>query len=840
MRDKYGVTATSRVLHLASPTFDTAIVEVLAAAIHGATLVIAPATAFGGQELAAFLRHHRVTHLLATPSALATVDPDELDTVELVLVGGEPCPQPLVRRWAGGRIMRNAYGPTETTCSVTLAEPLEPQSPITLGPPMRGVRAVILDRNLHPLPSGASGELYLAGPALARGYHRRPALTAAKFVADPLGEPGSRMFRSSDQVRWTVKHELEFLGRADDQVKIRGLRIELGEIDSVLSNDPAVAFAATVVHSSPAGDPVLVTYVAEVEPAIVDVAALRGRARRSLPDYMVPAAITVVDSIPLTPTGKLDRAALPQPDLGGPVPHRNPQTAAERDIAEVFADVLGATRIGADHSFFDLGGDSLSATRVVARINDRWGTGLGVRDVFDAPTVAALAVRIGEPSPDATRPVLGEMELPDRIPLSPAQAYIDRTATAPALYSIPCTIRIRGGIDRTAFEQAVGDVLERHRALRTIYPDGPTGPYQHLLDVADVLPDLSPIPEKGDDATRAVLSAPFDVRTEPPLRIRVFEYARDEHVIACVFHHISVDGWSFATLAGDLTLAYAARAFGSAPQWPALQVDYSDYTMWWHAVLGDELDPSSRASMQIDFWEAELAGLRGDLHLPTDRPRPERWSYRAARLAFSLDPTVHAALLTSARTHHATLFTTLRAAVSILLTRLSGHTDVAIGSPVAGRGHPQLEGVVGMFVNTVVLRTRVTQSMTFDEVVAAARESELRAFAHSDVQFERLVEILDPPRSPALHPFFQVALSLENFTAAEFDIEGLHVEITPRPLDVAKCDLHFYFTERHDDTGAPSGIDAEVLYSTDLFDESTIGLFVKGLRDVLARAHRGT
>ncbi|PBC40094.1 hypothetical protein CJ179_33995 [Rhodococcus sp. ACS1] len=501
---------------------------------------------------------------------------------------------------------------------------------------------------------------------------------------------------------------------------------------------------------------------------------------------------------------------------------------------------LGAAGIGADHSFFDLGGDSLSATRVVARINDRWGTGLGVRDVFDAPTVAALAARIEEPSPDDARPRLGQIELPEKIPLAPAQAHIDRTATAPALYSIPCTIRVRGRFDRAAFEQAVGDVLERHRALRTIYPDGPAGPYQHLLDVADAFPDLTPTPREDAAVIDAVLADPFDVRAQPPLRIRVFEHGRNEHLIACVFHHISVDGWSFATLAGDLTLAYAARASGTAPQWPARAVEYADYTVWRHAVLGDEHDPASSASTQIDFWETELAGLRGDLHLPCDRPRPTRWSYRAARLAFSLDPTVHTALLASAHIHHATLFTTLRAAVSILLARVSGHTDIAIGAPIAGRGHPHLDHVVGMFVNTVVLRTRVTPNMTFHEVVAAARECELRAFAHTELQFERLVEILDPPRSPSLHPFFQVALSLENFTAAEVDIDGANIEITPRPLDVAKCDLHFYFTERRDDTGAPGGIDAEILYSTELFDESTITNFVKGLRDVLARAHRGT
>ena len=311
IRDNYAVTAHSRVLHFASPSFDTALVEVLAAAISGATLVVAPPEVYGGQELAALLRAEHITHLLSTPSALATVDPTGLDDLELVLVGGEVCPPELVQRWAGGRTMRNAYGPTETTCSVTLTDPITPQQKVTIGSLMRGVSAVVLDRRLRPLPPGAVGELYLATAGVARGYHQRPALTGARFVANPFGKPGTRLFRTGDWVRWTGECTLEFLGRTDAQVKIRGFRIELGEINAALHRHDDVTFAVTVVHRNPAGDPVLVSYVTLRPEAAATPGSLKAQAARLLPDYMVPASIMVLDTVPLTPTKKLDRGALP-------------------------------------------------------------------------------------------------------------------------------------------------------------------------------------------------------------------------------------------------------------------------------------------------------------------------------------------------------------------------------------------------------------------------------------------------------------------------------------------------------------------------------------------------
>ncbi|MDF3312868.1 amino acid adenylation domain-containing protein [Rhodococcus sp. T2V] len=832
IQEKYGITARSRVLHLASPTFDTALVEVVAAALHGAALVIAPPTAFGGGELTDFLRAHWVTHLLATPSALATVDPAGLGSVESVVVGGEACPPALVHRWAARREMRNAYGPTETTCSVTLSAPMHPAGEITLGPLMRGVHAVVLDHLLHPQPPGAGGELHLAGPCLARGYHGQPALTAAKFVANPFGKPGSRMFRSGDQVRWTATGELQFLGRTDDQVKIRGLRIELGEIDTVLTGHPGVRFAVTTVHHRTAGDPALVAYIAVDDPTTFDVDALRAHSGRSLPDYMVPAAIMIVEQVPLTPTGKLDRAALPAPRFAAATRYREPATPAERRVADTFAQVLGVSGVGAEHSFFDLGGDSLSATRVVARINDEFGSVLGVREVFDAPTVTALAARITwATEPDEAQ--LGALPVPAHIPLSPAQRHLDRAETTRPLYNIPFTIAVRGRFDHQAFGDSVADVIERHPLLRTIFPDTESGPQQYLLDVGDALPDLTPTPAGGDDLVTAVVATAFDVRTEPPVRIRVLEHGPHHHLIACAVHHIAVDGWSLAPLARDLVLAYTARSTGTAPQWPELPVDYTDYTLWQRARLGDEHDPTSRAATQIAYWREQLAGPPRPLVLPSDRPRPAQWSYAGARMPFVIDPAAHHRLLDVAHTHRTGVFTALRSAVSILLARLSGDTDVIVGTPIAGRGHPRLDSVVGMFVNTVALRARIRPGMTLHEVMAEARETELQAFAHADVPFERLVEVLDPPRSPSLHPFFQVAISLENFTHAELDAPDLSFSITPRPLDIAKCDLHFHFTERYDPAGAPNGIDAAVVYSTDLFDTESIRSLVTTLQTVI-------
>ncbi|MFF2114909.1 amino acid adenylation domain-containing protein [Rhodococcus koreensis] len=844
IRDNYALSATSRILHFASPSFDTALVEVLTAALAGATLVVTPPEVVGGHELADLLRDERITHVLSTPSALATVNPAGLDDVELVLVGGEACPPELVARWAPHRTMRNAYGPTETTCSVTLSSPMAPDRPVTIGALMRGVDAVVLDRRLRPLPSGAVGELYLHTPGLARGYARRAGVTAGRFVANPLGKPGSRLFRTGDLVRWTREETLEYVGRSDDQVKVRGFRIELGEIDTALRDHPDVEFATTVVHDR-SGDALLVSYVLLRASSAVTPASLRAAVTQLLPDYMVPAVITVLETVPLTPTKKLDRAALPTPDFGSAVASvsRPPHTPDEHAVAGVLARVLSTEVVDAESSFFDLGGDSLSATRVVAALNTDFGTRLGVRELFEFPTVADLARLLAEGHPEseevsALRKIAAQ-PLPEWVPLAPSQQFLDRTATHPALYNLPFTITIRGTLDVEALRSATTDVLDRHHPLRTVYPDSSDGPCQRLLDAADAVPDLTPIPATASEHPPQIsrlLHRGFDVRSAPPLRAALFAAGPGEHLLACAIHHIAADGWSLAVLARDLLTAYAARAAGRAPRWAPLPVGYPHYSLWRHDLLGDDADPGSLVARQIDFWRAELAGLPGELALSADRPRPPQWTYAAGRLSFAVDEHTHAALRTLAHTRRATLFTVLHSALALLLARLSAQRTIAIGTPTAGRTHPDLDEVVGMFVNTLVLRSTVDPGATLADLVGQSRATELNAFAHADVQFEHLVDVLDPPRSPSLHPFFQVALSLNNFAAATLDSEGLEFEIAPHPVDIAKCDLHFHFTDHHDAQGEPAGIDGELVYSADLFDHDTVAGFLPMLRAILAEA----
>ncbi|MBJ8346972.1 non-ribosomal peptide synthetase [Antrihabitans sp. YC2-6] len=821
IRQKYGIDGSSRILHFASPIFDTSLVEILAASLGAARLVVAPPSTYGGTELHDLLRAHRVTHLLSTPSAVATLDHADDDHLQLVLVGGEPCPPLLARRWAGSRTMRNAYGPTEATCSVTMTEPLKPEGPVSIGHLMRGVSAVVLDEHLRPCPPGKFGDLYLSTPGLARGYHRQAGLTAARFVAAPFAAVGSRMFHTGDIVRFTDDRQLDFHGRRDTQVKIRGFRIELREIDAVLTADPGVHFAATIVHANAEDDRILISYVVPARGAPFDAVHLRRHARNSLPPYMVPASFVEIDTVPLTPTMKLDSTALPPPIFGSQTETgRPPADEIEHELTRIVGDCLHVEVESVEDSFFDLGGDSLSATRVAARINDAFDMQLTVRDIFDAPILATLGERVRERSISSNSlPRLGSLPVPPHIPLAPAQAFIDRSPHEPALYNLPFTIRVHGPLDVEALRRALVDVVDRHAPLRTIYPDAATGVVQRVLDAVEAAPELAVLhssPATNDVQVEPVLSAPFDVRHDAPIRARLFRLGPDDHVIACAIHHIAADGWSLRPLASDLVAAYMARAAGAEPAWAPLRIDYADYVVWHRARLGDETNPDSVAARQIDYWRSELAGLTAPLELAANRRRPECWTYGAGRVRLTtLSSRLGDSLRDIASRHQTSLYVTVLASVAMLLADLTGRTDIAVGTPIAGRGEDALDELVGMFVNTLVLCVEIEPTMTFDEVIDRARDAHLRGLAQSDVPFERLVQVLDPPRSAVRHPFFQVVVSFDNYSAPTLSVDSLQFDITPHPLDVAKCDLHFHFSETADDVG----ISCELVYSTDVFDD---------------------
>ncbi|MGW6622445.1 amino acid adenylation domain-containing protein [Nocardia sp. NPDC055002] len=852
-RAHYRVAADSRVLHVCSPNFDVSVLELLLTFSAGATLVIAPPGVFGGFELAELLRREQVSHMLITPGALESVDPADLDDLRVVVVAGDKFGPELVGRWAvGEREFYNGYGPTEATILATSTAPMDPAAPVTIGAAIAGVGAFVLDSRLRPVPAGVIGELYLSGPALAQGYLNRPALTAERFVASPFGaesgDANARLYRTGDLVRRSESGDgvIEYMGRSDFQVKIRGFRIELGEIDNALTAHPDIDFAATLGKTLPSGVTALVSYVMPRSGATVEVTALDAFLAESLPGYMIPAAIMVLDRIPLTPVGKLDRKALPEP-VFAVREFRAPVTPVQQVVADIFAELLTAgapdeIRVGADDDFFELGGNSLLAAQAATRIGAALDTRIPVQVLFEVSTVSGLAERVERHIGTGSGQELVAQQRPDSIPLSFAQQrmwFLNQFDPASAVNNMPIAVRLSGALDVDALRVAVTDLVARHEVLRTMYPPVDGVGTQLVLPLSDprAVPALA-ADEAGEDAIAALVtetvSAGFDVTVAPPLRLRLLRLSATEHVLVCVMHHIAGDGVSMGPLTRDLMTAYVQRSAGNAPGWPELAVQYADFTLWQRAVLGTEDDPESILTQQIDFWRTQLAGVPDQLELPTDRPRPATASYRGASLDFRIPAEVHAGLDQIARAHNSTLFMVVHAALSALLARLSGSSDIAIGTPVAGRGDAALDDLIGMFVNTLVLRTEVDPADSFEELLASTRAVDVAAFGHADVPFERLVELLDPARSTARHPLFQVMLAFQNMARTALELPGLTVAGVEMTIPFAKFDLQFEMVEDTDRHGAPHGIAVGLTYATDLFDAETVAGFADRFQRLLA------
>ncbi|MFI6367083.1 amino acid adenylation domain-containing protein [Nocardia sp. NPDC050630] len=843
LRADHELRHTSRVLHFASPSFDAALLEILMAVSRAGALVVAPTQIYGGVELAELLRAQRVTHAFMTPAALASVGPAGLDDLRVVLSGGDEVPADLVKRWAGtdvagARTFRALYGPTEATVVATATGELRPGERPTIGAPLPGIQALVLDARLQPVPVGVAGELYLAGSALARGYLDKAATSAARFVAHPFGEPGRRMYRTGDVVRWNSDGALEFLGRNDFQLKIRGYRVEPGEIDAVLSSRAEVAYAVTVSWRAGAGPVMLVSYAVPETGASLSSEELRAALAEVLPSYLVPAAVMILDAIPLSPNGKLDRAALPAPVVQAKR-FRPPASPGEEIVASVFADVLDiGGPVGADDDFFELGGDSLAATRVAARIGAALDATIPASMIFEAPTVARLAAR-AESRADTGRVALTAQSRPQRIPLSYAQQrmwFLNRLEPDSAAYSIPILLRLSGQLNLDALCAAIEDVLNRHEVLRTVYPYVDGEPSQVVLPAAEVIAPMTVAsvakPELAESLS-AFVSTVFDVTVEAPVRVRLFEISRDERVLAVVAHHICCDGSSLGPLARDMMTAYAAHLRGETPSWQSLAVQYADYAIWQRKVLGTEDDPESLLRAQIDYWTMELAELPVLLELPTDRPRPRVQTRAGASVPITVGADLHAGLQQVARAHNTTLFMVFHAALAATLARLAGTDDIAIGTPYAGRGEPELDDLVGMFVNTLVLRTRLTPEMTLTQLLEQVRGTDLAAFGHADIPFERLVQELNPARSHAHHPLFQVMLAFQNLAGAQFELPGLSVSAVSADSDTALFDLQITVSDSYDSAGAPAGISGAVIYASDLFDATTVTSIVDRLLRLL-------
>ncbi len=729
-------------------TFDVSVWEFFWPLQVGATLSIAlPDGHRDPAYLARTMIDRAVTIAHFVPSMLAVylAEPTaaSVSTLRHVFASGEALPPQTVARFyeISSAGLHNLYGPTEAAVDVTYFATAADDTVVPIGEAVADTGLYVLDEGLRPVPAGVEGELYLAGVQLARGYLRRPDLTSDRFVADPFGEPGDRMYRTGDLVELDDAGRLVYIGRTDFQVKLRGLRIELGEIESALLDHPGVRQSVVVVHSDPGLGDHLVAYLV-TDGRHIERTELADAVRRRLPDYMVPSLFVEMDEFPLGASGKLDRKALPEPDFSSLArEYRAPSTPTEHAVIAAFEQVLGVEKFGVDDDFFELGGNSLSATRVVARINADHKVRIDVREFFDAPTAAELSSLIDTAiaaGGDGRAPLVAQVR-PERVPLSLAQQrmwFLNRFEPDSAVNNIPVAIRLSGSLDVAALQAAVSDVLGRHESLRTVYPDVDGVGYQRVLPVSEVVPDLSPVavdPSGVVEKITDLVSAGFDVTSSVPVRVQLFELSDTEHVLALVLHHIAADGFSMGPLTRDVVTAYAARAAGSALAWEPLPVQYADYALWQREVLGSEDDPDSVVSSQVAFWRETLAGVPEQLDLPSDRPRPLVESYRGAAQQFTIGTDLRANIADLARRTGTTEFMVVHAALSVLLARLAATDDVTIGTPVAGRGEAALDDVIGMFVNTLVLRTQIDGGESFDEVLSQVRRSDLAAFGHADV-----------------------------------------------------------------------------------------------------------
>ncbi|HWK90397.1 MAG TPA: amino acid adenylation domain-containing protein, partial [Longimicrobium sp.] len=770
-----------------SYAFDFSVWEIWGALLYGGRLVIVPFDTSRAPELfLALLERERVTVLNQTPSAfrqLIRADqespaPRDLALREVVF-GGEALDPASLRGWVERRgdarpRLVNMYGITETTVHVTYRVVREADvragSASPIGIPIPDLSLHLLDRRGQLVPLGVAGEIHVGGAGVARGYLHRPELTAQRFVPDPFA-PQGRLYRSGDRARRLPDGSLEFLGRADDQVKIRGFRIEPGEIESVLLEHPRVREAVVLARGAGEEKRLVAWIVAAGE---VGAAGLRTHLLAHLPEYMVPSAFVPLEALPLTRNGKVDRRALPEPDaadLAG-AEYVAPATPTEQRLAAIWSELLDVERVGAADGFFDLGGHSLLATRVVSRLREELGVEVPVRAVFEHPVLGALAAEVDRLLAETRGPEAPPITAVSRggdLPLSFAQErlwFVQRMDGDTSAYHMPFAYRLGGALDVDALRRALDEVARRHESLRTFFPEVDGLPVQRIAPPASVpfpLHDLSGLGDdlREDEAGRVAAAHaddPFDLARGPLFRAALVRLAADHHLLLVNLHHVISDGWSTGVLWTELSALYGAFAAGRPSPLPEPALQYADFAAWQRAWLSGEA-----VERQLTYWRGALAGAPPLLELPTDRPRPPVQRHRGAAVGVVLDADAAAPLHALARREGATLFMVLLAALDVVLARWSGQDDVVVGTPIAGRTRAETEGMIGLFLNSLALRTDLSGDPSFREVLRRVRQATLDAYAHQDLPFERILEEIQPERSLSHTPVFQVMLNLANF-----------------------------------------------------------------------------
>ncbi|MBV7340164.1 amino acid adenylation domain-containing protein [Chloroflexi bacterium TSY] len=835
----------TRMAMVSNTAFDAATLELWGALLHGGCLVgVSKEVALSPHDFADTIRSQRIdTFFLTTAlfNQMARVVPDAFCTMHNLLVGGEALDPHWIRTVLAGsppRRLLNGYGPTESTTFSAwyeIAAVAEDATTVPIGRALSNTQLYVLDSLMQPVPIGVAGELFIGGDGLAHGYVNRPALTADRFVPNPFSDrPGERLYRTGDLVRYQHDGAIEFIGRIDFQVKIRGFRIELGEIESALSQHPTVQEAIVLVREDRPGDKRIVAYIVFSAGSDAIERELRSYLQERLPDYMVPSAFVMLAALPINPNGKVDRKALPAPEQQRALSDDfvAPSTPVEEMLASIWASVLNVERVSLSDNFFDLGGHSLLATQAVSRIQQTFQVNLPLRDLFESTTVRALAEKIeaiirteqGVKAPPIV-PVDRERELP----LSFAQQrlwFMDQLEPGNAAYNIPIALQLTGTLNVEALQASLNELVQRHEGLRTYFGSNDGRPSQMIADALDmplVVGDLSKTDAvELEQQVRALATAEatrgFDLSLAPLFRVRVLKLAEQTHIVLFTMHHIISDEWSLRVLITELATLYEAFSQDQPAALEPLPIQYADFAHWQRQWLQGEV-----LEQQLTYWQQQLSGALPSLALPFDRPHPQNPTYAGALAQFTLSTEVSSKLIALSRQEGATQFMTLLAALQTLLYRYTDQEDIIVGTDVANRNQLETEGLIGFFVNHLVLRTDLSGRPTFRQLLKRVKEVTLGAYAHQDLPYDHLVGALQPERARNPRPLFEILFVYSNQVSEEVSVPGLTISPVENEFILAKYDLALFVNETNE------GLYGIWRYGTELFDDSTIRRLSKHL-----------
>ncbi len=827
---------------LASFAFDMSVPELYLALVSGGTVALAQRhLAADGEELARFLQLNRASIVHATPTTWTLLlDAGYTGQGVKRCIGAEPLPAELFSRlMAAGKDtpLYNFYGPTETTVWSTFHRFESASEQVVIGRPLANTQVYLVDAHQNPVPVGVLGEILIGGDGLARGYLNQPELTAEKFIPSPFSsDADARLYRTGDLARYLLDGRIEFAGRVDHQVKIRGYRIELGEIETALAKQETIRECVVMAREDVAGDKRLVAYVVPESGAITTPGAMLEWLKQRLPEYMVPSAFVILERLPLSPNGKVDRKALPTPDYDNSPGIREMGNPVEELIANIWAEVLKSKQVTQSANFFDLGGHSLLAAKVVARIRQTLNVELPLSAIFESPTVAGLASRVDTLLREgnvSSEPAMVPMNSSSPVPLSFAQQrlwFLDQLEPNSASYNVPMALRLTGMIDTEAMEAALIAMVARHESLRTTLQLQEGDPVQVVAtDLALPLTksELSHLPmdQAEAEARRLVkeeAQRPFNLSAGPLFRSLLIQLAGEDHILMVNMHHAISDGWSLGVLSGELATLYEVFRKGEPSPLPPLPLTYRDYSVWQRAYLA-----GGGLEQQLSYWKKQMAGAPLSIELPTDRVRPPVQTFHGKKQIVSFPQDLLDALKALSRAEGATLFITLLAAFNVLLSRYSGQKDLVVGTASAGRRHAATEKIIGFFVNTLLLRTDLSDDPAFRDLLALVRQTTLNAYANQDVPFEKLVEELNPVRDMSRSPLFQVMIIQQNASQRTNSFESLHAEPFVTTGETAKVDLLLNVSE------VDGQLRCALEYNTDLYDQQTIDRFLEHYQTLL-------